>query len=122
MAENTVTMDVRKPASGVAVIDIKGSITANSEDELMDAYTIATQGDTPVVLLNFNGLDYMNSSGIGLLVTLLVRANRQGHALMAFGLNEHYRHIFELTRLTDAIGVHDSEADALADAQRRSRS
>ena len=43
----------------------------------MDAYTRATEGDARAVLLDFSGLEYMNSGGIGLLVTLLVRANRR---------------------------------------------
>ena len=55
----------------------------------------------------------MNSSGIGLLVTLLVRAHRQGQQVLAYGLSDHYRQIFELTRLDEAVGIHDTEADAL---------
>ena len=54
-------------------------------------------------MLDFGGLEYMNSSGIGLLVTLLVRANRNQQRLLAYGLSEHYRQIFELTRLDEAI-------------------
>ena len=64
--------------------------------------------------VNFTGLDYMNSSGIGLLVTLLVRAKRCDQRLGAFGLDEHYRQIFELTRLDEAIKVHVDEAAAMA--------
>jgi anti-sigma B factor antagonist len=70
-------------------------------------------------VLNFSGLEYMNSGGIGMLVTLLVRANRQRQQLLAFGLNEHYRQIFELTRLDEAIGIYETEADALAAAGER---
>ena len=66
--------------------------------------------------LNFTGLEYMNSGGIGLLVTLLVRANRAKQKLLAYGLTEHYRQIFELTRLDEAIGIYDTEAEALAAA------
>jgi anti-sigma B factor antagonist len=55
----------------------------------------------------------MNSGGIGLLVTLLIRANRQKQKVMAYGLSEHYRHIFELTRLNEAISIYDSETAAL---------
>ena len=113
MAEATAAMDVRKPDDSVGIVDIKGDITANSEEVLMDAY--ATAGDrTRAVILNFTGLEYMNSGGIGLLVTLLVRANRARQKLLAFGLTEHYKEIFELTRLDEAIGIHDTEADALA--------
>ena len=68
------------------------------------------------IVLNFSGLEYMNSGGIGMLVTLLVRANRQRQRLVAFGLNEHYRQIFELTRLDEAIGIFDTEAEAFAEA------
>jgi anti-sigma B factor antagonist len=59
----------------------------------------------------------MNSGGIGLLVTLLVRANRQNQKLLAVGLTDHYRQIFELTRLDEAIEIHDDEADALQAAR-----
>jgi anti-sigma B factor antagonist len=45
---------------------------------------------------------------------MLVRANRQKQRLSAFGLNEHYRQIFELTRLDEAIAIHDDEKSALA--------
>jgi anti-sigma B factor antagonist len=117
MADNTITLELRHPASGVTVFDIHGAVTAASEAALTDAHNIATSQGAKALLLNFSDLEYMNSSGIGLLVTLLVRANRQGQQLLAYGLNDHYRHIFELTRLTDAIGVHDTEADALAAAK-----
>lgn len=56
----------------------------------------------------------MNSGRIGLLVTMLVRAERNDQALRAYGLSEHYRHIFQLTRLDETIRLHDSEADAIA--------
>ena len=68
------------------------------------------------MLLDFGGLEYMNSSGIGLLVTLLVRANRNHQRMLAYGLSEHYRQIFELTRLDEAIAIHETEDAALAAA------
>ena len=61
------------------------------------------------MVLNFGGLEYMNSGGIGMLVTLLVRANRQHQQLLAYGLSDHYRQIFELTRLDEAIAIFDDE-------------
>jgi anti-sigma B factor antagonist len=109
----TLTMDVRKVGSA-GIIDIKGDVTAGSEETLMDAYTEASAEAAKKIVLNFEGLDYMNSSGIGLLVTLLVRAQRQGQTVSAFGLTDHYRQIFELTRLDDAITIHDNEESALA--------
>jgi anti-anti-sigma factor len=116
MPEASISMAVRQPANGAAVIDIDGQITGFAENVLMDAYTQATTRGAKSVLLNFAKLDYMNSSGIGLLVTLLVRTKRKGQRLAAFGLNDHYREIFQLTRLDEAITIHDDEASALAGA------
>ncbi len=113
MPEATATMEVRR-LGGASVVDIDGDVTSGSEDVLMKAYEEA--GDVSAVILNFTGLSYMNSGGIGLLVTLLVRANRQGQRLLAFGLSDHYRQIFDLTRLDEAVGIHDTEAEALSAA------
>jgi len=82
----------------------------------MDAYTEATTAGARNIILNFSKLEYMNSSGIGLLVTLLIRANRQNQRLLACGLSEHYQQIFDLTRLNEAILTYASEAEALAAA------
>ena len=95
-------------------MDIRGDVTAGSEAVLMSAYDEA--GDARAIVLNFTELAYMNSGGIGLLVTLLVRVNRRSQPLLAFGLSDHYRQIFELTRLDEAVGIHDTESDALAAA------
>ena len=114
MPQANVTMNVRKAGSAASIIDIKGEVTAFAEKVLNEAYAEASANGVRAVLLNFGGLEYMNSSGIGLLVTTLIRANRQGQKLLAYGLNEHYRHIFELTRLNEAIGVYSNESEALA--------
>src|ERR1700730_6824255 len=98
MQEIQTTTDVRRVSSTVSIIDIKGDITAFSEEPLMDAYSEASTRTTRTIILNFSGLQYKNSSGIRLLVTLLIRVNRQKQRLSAYGLSEHYRHIFELTR------------------------
>jgi anti-sigma B factor antagonist len=107
-----ITMDVRRIGDEVAVVDIKGEVTAACEPVMMSAYEAASH--TSRLVLNFTGLEYMNSGGIGMLVTLLVRANRQRQQLAAYGLSEHYREIFELTRLDEAITIYDDEASALS--------
>jgi anti-sigma B factor antagonist len=116
MPQANVMMNVRQVSPVASVIDIQGEVTAFAEKVLMEAYTEASTPTTRNIILNFSELEYMNSSGIGLIVTLLIRVNRQKQRLLAYGLNEHYRHIFELTRLNDAIKVYDSENEALAAA------
>ena len=116
MAEPKATMQVRQAGQKAAVIEIHGEITAAAENALMDAYTQASSAGAQAIILDFGHLQYMNSSGIGLLVTLLIRVNRQKQRLMACGLSEHYQQIFELTRLNEAIRICPTEADALAAA------
>src|SRR5512143_693483 len=110
------TMAVRKVSNRASIIDIQGEVTGAAEDALMSAYTEATQSGPRVIILNFSDLEYMNSSGIGLIVTLLIRVNRQKQHLLSYGLSEHYRQIFELTRLNEVIGLFASEAEALTAA------
>jgi anti-sigma B factor antagonist len=113
MPQVNLTVHVRKATDSASILDLQGDVTAFSENVLMDAYTQASAHGVKTVVLNFERLEYMNSGGIGLLVTLLIRAQRQGQRLLAFGLSEHYQHIFELTRLDDAIPVFENEAQAL---------
>ena len=113
MLQPNITMNVRKAGLQACIMDVQGEINAAAEPALMDAYNEACSNGARNIVMNFNGLDYMNSSGIGLLVTLLIRVRRQNQRLMAFGLNEHYRQIFELTRLNEAISIFETEAEAL---------
>jgi anti-sigma B factor antagonist len=112
MPETSVRMDVRKASPTASIIDIHGDMSAAAEDVLMQAYAEVNTPTTRTVILNFSDLDYMNSSGIGLLVTLLIRVNRQKQQLRAYGLSEHYVHIFELTRLNEAISICNTEEEA----------
>jgi anti-anti-sigma factor len=114
MSKPQLTIDVRKVGDETAVLDIRGEVTGFAENALMDAYSQATSMGARTIALNFTELQYMNSSGIGLLVTLLIRAQRQKQRLVAFGLSEHYVQIFELTRLNEAIGIFEEEKSAVA--------
>lgn len=113
MSTTDLMFDVREVAAGVKVIDIQGEFTGFSEKEISEAHAKASDG-AKAVILNFDGLEYMNSGGIGLLVTTLIRAQRAGHALRACGLSDHYRQIFSLTRLDEAIALYDDESAAVS--------
>jgi anti-sigma B factor antagonist len=111
MTDTTVDV-VREGAT--AILRVRGEITGGSEPALMAAYGQA--GDARSIVLDFSNLEYMNSGGIGLLVTLLVRTQRAGQRLLAVGLTDHYKQILALTRLDEAIAIHDDETAALAAA------
>jgi anti-sigma B factor antagonist len=114
MPEARVEMSVRDGGSGVRIVDITGEVTAFAEPVLTAAYGEASGDGTKAIVLNFEGMDYMNSGGIGLLVTTLIRANRAGQEMRAFGLSDHYREILSLTRLDEAIRIFADESTAVA--------
>jgi anti-anti-sigma factor len=114
MQEPQVTFTVRPIDASTSIIGVRGDLNILAEDTLMDAYAQASGPNTHTIILDLTALEYMNSGGIGLLAMLLIRMQPQNQRLLAFGLNEHYRHIFALSRLDEAITLYDSEAEALA--------
>jgi anti-anti-sigma factor len=111
MAETTERAVVRR-RDGVTVIDMPGRIDITSEATLETAYSeLAGKG---TVLLNFSGTGFINSSGIALIVGILARARKEGRAVAAYGLSDHYREIFEVTRLADFMGLYKDEQAAIA--------
>ncbi len=97
----------------VAIIDLHGEINAFAEDVLNSAYADAESRDSDVILLNFSDVDYINSTGIALIVSLLARARKSKRKLLACGLSQHYVEIFQITRLVDFMSVFPDEASAL---------
>jgi len=73
--------------SGVAVIDLHGEIDRSAEDVLDSACTEATTDTPNAVLLNFEDVDYINSTGTALIVALLTRARQCDLRLMTSGLS-----------------------------------
>jgi anti-anti-sigma factor len=115
MSANPAVFTTTDLGAGAASVAIHGDVTNASEQPLLSAHERATDAGASRIVLDFAGMDYMNSGGIGLLVTLLVRAQRRNQSVAAVGLTEHYRQIFELTRLDEAITLYDDLESALRD-------
>ena len=107
--------DVRH-LNGLAVMDMHGEIMAGADDALMGAFVTATSGNTSPVLLNFAGVSYINSTGIALIVGLLAEARASDRRVLASGLSDHYKEIFEITRISDFVTICDDEQSAVASA------
>lgn len=103
---------------GTAVIDLVGDLNASAEEALQTAYLEARQGGAQSIVLNFVGADYINSSGIALIVGVLAQARAHGIGITACGLSDHYREIFEITRLADFMTIADNEDHAVNGAER----
>lgn len=114
MPNAKIELNVRSANEHASIIDVKGDLNGYAEDSLMEALTKATDNGVRNVIFNFEELEYMNSSGIGVLVTLLIRVKRNNQRLLAYGLSQHYVQIFELTRLDEAIKLFPNEEQAVA--------
>ena len=97
----------------VAVLALNGELNAAADDELNGAYEQAIAADPKTVLLNFDGVSYINSTGIALIVGLLAEARKSDRKIMACGLSDHYKEIFEITRITDFVSIFDDEHAAV---------
>jgi anti-anti-sigma factor len=109
----TRTEAVVRHRDGVAVIDLSGNIDATAESELTRAYTEATQNGAKSIVLNFTRVGYINSTGIALIVGLMAGARKDGLTMAACGLSDHYKEIFEITRLADFMPLFADEEAAL---------
>jgi anti-anti-sigma factor len=100
----------------VTILDLVGDVDSSAEAVLQAAYDKAAHAGRPVAL-NFSGADYINSTGIALIVGLLAQARARAVEITAFGLSDHYREIFEITRLADFMTIADNEEGALGGAE-----
>lgn len=98
-----------------AVLHMAGDLDATADAALLAAHTTAVADDPRTLTLDFSDVDYINSSGIALIVTLLAEARGAHRTVRAAGLSAHYRHIFEITRLSDYLTFDDDGATDLAD-------
>ena len=112
MATQVLETNVRQ-RDGIVVIDLRGEIDSFGEVALNAAYAEAKTLNASSILLNFKDVNYINSTGIALIVGLIAQARKAGHKLMVSGLSDHYREIFEVTRLSDFMTIFPDEEAAL---------
>ncbi len=112
MAERQAEADVRQ-ANGTAVVDLAGDINGFAEAVLSAAYEQAGALNQETLVLNFSDVDYINSTGIALIVSILGKARKDQRKVVAYGLTEHYAEIFEITRLSDFMEIVSDETAAL---------
>jgi anti-anti-sigma factor len=115
MAVHHLEAEVRQER-GVVVLDLRGEINGFAQEALDAAYSEAESNDPETILLNFEGVDYINSTGIALIVGLLAKARASHKRLLACNLSEHYVEIFNITRLSDFMSVFPDEESAVIEA------
>jgi anti-sigma B factor antagonist len=98
----------------VAVLRFEGDIASTSKDAVLGTYQSLAKGDNKIILLDFSKVDYINSSGIALVIQLLIEAANSDQKVSAFGLSPHFTKVFTMVGITKYAGLFASQAEALA--------
>ena len=104
--QRTTTFQAKSRAEGeTAVIELIGEINGQADAALNTAYSEAENPTPSKIILDFAQVDYINSTGIALIVGFLAKARAAHIPLTAVSLSDHYREIFTITRLSDFIEI-----------------
>ena len=100
-------------SGGVAIIDIKGRITAGEGAELLrDKINSLLHQGHKKLLLNLSGVDYIDSAGLGEIVGTFATVRRQGGTMKLLGLTSRIKDLLSITKLLTVFETFDSEAEA----------
>jgi anti-sigma B factor antagonist len=101
----------------VLVFDIRGDLDAKSATVLKDRINEKITEGKAMILINLTDVPYMDSAGLGVLVSGLKNANRLSGDLRIWGLQDEVKSIFELTRLNKVFQIFEDENSALVSFQ-----
>lgn len=103
-------------ASGkaVTVLAFSGDISSTSKEAVLGAYH-HLNGSDAAVLLDFTGVDYINSSGIAIIIQMLMEANKSASKQIGiYGLTPHFQKVFTMVGINKYAALHGDENAALA--------
>lgn len=113
MAKAKIEIASREPSDRVRVLELRGQLDQSAEEPLLGAYQKASSDGAQTVILNFREVEAMDSTGLGLLIRLVARAQQQKVRLVACELSAPLQQAFEVTYLDEALDVYAEEAEAL---------
>lgn len=109
----------RRKVDNAAIIDLRGDVNASGEEAIKGAYRSATEEGAENILFNLKEVEYIDTSGIAVLIGIVMEAQKAKQKVLVYGVSSHYKKIFELVRLPMYVDIFDTEQEALARAQGR---
>ena len=119
MTADRLAVDVVTAIPGEARLVMRGDVDIAADEALAGAYAQASSAGATRIVLDFGHVDYINSTGIALIVRLLAEARRDRREVVALGLSDHYREIFRITRLSDYLTIADTPAASVPEEAAR---
>ena len=101
-------------AGDVVVVAVVGQLVVGNRQEFKQSVLDEVERGARRILVDFSDTGYVDSSGLGALVSLTKRLREVGGELRLAALNEDMRTLFELTRLDTLFRLYGSRAEALA--------
>lgn len=109
----SVKLNIRQ-VGDVTVIDAAGRITlGEGASSLRETIRQAVGNGQKKILLNLGEVNYIDSSGIGELVSAFTTVTNQGGQLKLLNLNKRIQDLLQITKLYTVFEVHDDEAAAI---------
>jgi anti-anti-sigma factor len=106
---------VASPAGNpVTVLRFEGDISSTSKEAVIGSYQGLSKTTVKTILLDFTKVEYINSSGIALVIQVLMEAANSGQKVAAFGLSPHFQKVFTMVGITKYAGLFPDQAAALA--------
>ena len=103
-----------KKEGEVVVVDVEGQLIVGNRQELKDLVFAALDKGDRRILIDFSQTGYIDSSGLGALVSISKRVREAGGELRLSGLNEDLRSLFELTKLDTLFAIAETPQQALS--------
>jgi len=110
-----MSFTVRKDAKGVVVVGVDGQLIVGNRHELKEKVQAAMDAGDRKILIDFSDTGYIDSSGLGALVSLSKKLREADGELRLAGLNDDLRTLFELTKLDTLFRIDASPEEALAE-------
>lgn len=105
---------IARSGNNVAILSFTGDIASTSKDSILEAYHGLDSG-VGNVLLDFTGVDYINSSGIAIIIQMLLESHATGKRRIGiFGLTPHFSKVFNMVGVAKYAIISPDEATALA--------
>jgi anti-anti-sigma factor len=98
----------------VTVLRFEGDIASTSKEAVLGAYHSLPKETTKLILLDFTRVDYINSSGIALVIQLLIEAANSAQKVYAFGLSAHFTKVFTMVGITKYAQLFPDQNAAIA--------
>ena len=105
----------QRTAGDVAILDVKGRLVlGDGDDSFIRAINRLVQAGMTKVLLNLQDMTYIDSAGLGVLVSKYITLRNRGGSLKVCNLHSKGFEVLTVTRLTTVFESFDSEAEAVA--------